>query len=71
MLDIILFIVWIGFSGLFLIKYAPMCSELSLPNKVCVYFILVIGGPFFVVSNLLEIMLDGFLPEGWDDDDFK
>lgn len=71
MLEIILFIIWIGLSGLFLVKYAPMCSDLPLSDKACVCFILIIGGPFFVISNLLEIMLDGFLPDGWDDDDFK
>ena len=33
-------------------------------------FIFLIGAPFFLVTNVLEYILDGILPEGWNDDDF-
>lgn len=34
--------------------------------------IFLVGGPFFAVVNILEILLDILMPEGWsDDEDFK
>jgi hypothetical protein len=27
-----------------------------------------VGGPFFAIVNVLEALLDCFLPEGWDED---
>jgi hypothetical protein len=30
--------------------------------------ILMVGGPFFAIANVLEALLDCFLPEGWDED---
>lgn len=31
--------------------------------------IAIVGGPFFVIVNGLEYLLDIFLPDGWDDDE--
>lgn len=44
-------------------------AELSLKDKLIVFFIFIIGGPFFAIVNILEAILNAIFPEGWDDDD--
>lgn len=38
-------------------------------NKLIVCLIFFIGGPIFAASDLLQRILDIFLPEGWNGDD--
>jgi len=41
-------------------------------NKIIVGLIVIIGSPIMILSSLLTLVLDQFLPEGWDDfDDFN
>ena len=65
---IIILILWAALSLLVMIQYAPMCKELSDNDKLIVGIIFIIGGPFFAIANVLEALLDCFLPEGWDED---
>lgn len=64
----IILILWSVMSLIVMIQYAPLCSELSDSDKFIVGLIFIIGGPFFAIVNVLEAMLDCYLPEGWDDD---
>ena len=64
----IIAILWSIMSLIVMIQYAPLCSELSDSDKLAVGIIFMIGGPFFAIVNVLEAMLDCYLPEGWDDD---
>ena len=37
-----------------------------------IVIVFIVGGPFFAIANILEILLDIMMPEGWsDDEDFK
>lgn len=65
---IIIMILWATMSLLVMIQYAPYCKDLSANDKLVVGFIFIIGGPFFAIANVLEALLDCFLPEGWDED---
>ena len=65
---LITIILWATMSLLVMIQYAPYCKELTLTEKFIVGFIFIIGGPFFAIANVLEALLDCFLPEGWDED---
>ena len=65
---IITIILWAVLSLLVMIQYAPACKDLSNNDKLIVGIIFMIGGPFFAIANVLEALLDCFLPEGWDDD---
>ena len=60
-------ILWAVLSLLVMIQYAPVCKKLSNNDKLIVGIILIIGGPFFAIANILETLLDCFLPEGWDE----
>lgn len=65
---IIIMILWATMSFLIMMQYAPVCKDLSSNDKIIVGIIFIIGGPIFVMANVLEAVLDCFLPEGWDDD---
>lgn len=64
----IIIILWAIMSLLVMVQYAPCCKELSANDKFFVSLIFIIGGPFFAIANILEALLDCFLPEGWDED---
>ena len=65
---LIIIILWAAMSLLVMIQYAPFCKDLSNNDKLIVGIIFMIGGPFFAIANILETLLDCFLPEGWDAD---
>jgi 4-hydroxybenzoate polyprenyltransferase len=65
---LIVAILWATMSLLVMIQYAPYCKELPTNDKFIVGLIFIIGGPFFAIANVLEALLDCFLPEGWDED---
>lgn len=65
---IIIGVLWAIMSLLVMIQYAPACKDLSNNDKLIVGIIFMVGGPFFAIANVLEALLDCFLPEGWDED---
>lgn len=66
---LIALILWATTSLLVMIQYAPYCKDLSAFDKGAVGIIFIIGGPFFAIANVLEAILDCYLPEGWNDDE--
>ncbi len=65
---LIVIILWAALSLLVMIQYAPYCKNLSTNDKFIVGLIFIVGGPFFAIANILEALLDCFLPKGWDED---
>lgn len=65
---IVALILWAAMSLLVMIQYAPACKELKDWEIIIVGLIFIIGGPIFTIANILEALLDCFLPEGWDQD---
>ena len=65
---IIIMILWATMSLLVMIQYAPACKDLPKQDMIIVGIIFMIGGPIFTIANVLEALLDCFLPEGWGDD---
>ena len=65
---IIISILWATMSLLVMIQYAPFCKDLPKTDQLMVGIIFLIGGPVFTMANVLEAILDCYLPEGWDQD---
>lgn len=65
---LIVMILWATMSLLVMIQYAPACKDLPKQDMIIVGIIFIIGGPIFTIANVLEALLDCFLPEGWGDD---
>jgi 4-hydroxybenzoate polyprenyltransferase len=68
-MEIIIMILWSAMSLLVMIEYAPACKDLGAWEKFVVGLIFLVGGPIFTIANVLEAILDCFLPEGWGEDD--
>lgn len=68
---IVITILWAVMSLLAIIEYAPLCKDLPEGDRLAVGLIFIIGGPVFAAANVLEALLDCFLPEGWSDDGAK
>lgn len=68
---IVITILWAVMSLLAMIEYAPLCKDLPEGDRLAVGLIFIIGGPIFTAANVLEALLDCFLPEGWSDDGAK
>ena len=70
--SIIICILWSVCSLLVMIQYAPMCVNMPTKDWLLAGIIFIIGGPIFIIADILESLLNYILPEGWnDDDDFK
>jgi hypothetical protein len=67
-MEIIVIILWATMSLLAMIEYAPACKDLGAKERLAVGLIFIIGGPIFAIDNILETLLDCFLPEGWSED---
>lgn len=67
-MEIIVMVLWAAMSLLVMIQYAPACKELNTWEMLIVGMIFLIGGPIFTIANVLEAILDCFLPEGWGED---
>lgn len=65
---LIVIILWATMSLLVMIQYASACKDLPKQDMIIVGIIFMIGGPIFTIANVLEALLDCFLPEGWGDD---
>lgn len=61
-------ILWAACSLLVMVQYAPLCKDLTTWDMLVVGIVLIIGGPIFVLGNVLEAILDCYFPEGWDED---
>lgn len=70
---IVLLIVWFSLSMFLSIQYLPFYAELTKTQIIIVFIILLIFGPFLIISSICEFLLDQIFPDGWnsDDDDFK
>ncbi len=69
MATIIICILWMILSTLVFSEYSGCCGELTNAQMFAVSLVFIIGGPFFVIANILTLVLDCILPEGWNDDD--
>ncbi len=67
-MEIIIAILWAVLSLLVMIQYAPYCKDLDWKGMLVVGIVFIVGGPFFAIANILETILDCFMPEGWDQD---
>ncbi len=68
-MDPVISIIWC-IMGLFVgLQYAHCTAELSGWKKFLCATVFLVGGPFFIVTQICEAILDALLPEGWSDDD--
>jgi hypothetical protein len=65
--NIIIVVLWCLMATTLLVEYAPECKKLNEKDRLLVILIFLIGAPAFTLVNFLTAVLDGILPDGWDD----
>ena len=66
---IIILIMWFGAALSVIPSVAPAAMNLKNWEQFVVALIIIIGAPFMLFVQGLEMILECFLGEGWDDDD--
>lgn len=66
---IIIEILWLTSAILVVPNVAPCANDLNLWKQAIIAIIIMIGAPFMLVTQAIELLLDIFLEEGWNDDD--
>ena len=66
---IIILIMWFGASLSIIPSVAPAAKNLKKREQFVVALIIIIGAPFMLFVQGLEMVLECFLGEGWGDDD--
>ena len=68
---VLFFAMWFA-SAIFIIQnIVPYINDLEIWEQIFVSIIIIIGAPFMLIVQAIELILDAFLEEGWNDDDDK
>lgn len=63
-------IAWFLLAVISLIAYLPVFRRLDNVAIITLFMlVLIVGSPIFIVNNIFVLILNSFMPEGWDDDD--
>ena len=68
-MSIIIYILWFAAAISILPNIAPYANDLSFWKQVIVAIVAILGAPFMLVTQAIELILDAFLAEGWNNDD--
>ena len=68
-MNIILIILWFAAAISIMPNIAPYANELSFWKQAVVAVVAILGAPFMLVTQAIELILDAFLAEGWNNDD--
>ena len=66
---IIVYILWFAAVISIMPNIAPYANDLSFWKQAIVAIVAILGAPFMLVTQAIELILDAFLAEGWNDDD--
>ena len=48
---------------------APYTNKLKIWEQIVISIVIILGAPFMLITQAIELILDAFLAEGWNDDD--
>ena len=68
-MSIIVYILWLAAAISIMPNIAPYANSLSLWKQAIVAIVAILGAPFMLVTQAIELILDIFLAEGWNNDD--
>ena len=61
-----LYIIWVILAIRLIINFWDVMDEIGVLEQLILTLVLTIGAPFFFIVELLELIIDFILPEGWD-----
>ena len=68
-LVLVLIVMWISLSFNLMVGIIPYALDLNIIEKIVVAVIITLGTPFLFIAQNIEVILNLFLPEGWNDED--
>ena len=67
---LILFLaMWFAAAISIMPNIAPYANELETWKQIVVSVVVIMGAPFMLITQAIELILDTFLAEGWNNDD--
>ena len=66
---VLFFAMWFASAISMIPNIIPYANELGIWQQIFVSIIIIIGAPFMLIVQAIELILDAFLAEGWNDDD--
>lgn len=68
-MNIIVYILWFAAAISIMPNITPYTNDLSFWKQAIVAIVVILGAPFMLVTQAIELILDAFLAEGWNNDD--
>ena len=66
---IMFFAMWLASAISIMPNIIPYANELEIWKQIVVSIVVILGAPFMLIVQAIELILDAFLAEGWNDDD--
>ena len=66
---VLFFAMWFASAISMIPNIIPYANELGIWQQIVISIIIIIGAPFMLIVQAIELILDAFLAEGWNDDD--
>lgn len=66
---VLFFAMWFAAAISIIPNIAPYANELETWKQIVVSAVVIMGAPFMLIVQAIELILDTFLAEGWNDDD--
>lgn len=66
---VLFFAMWFASTISIISNIAPYVNELEIWKQIVVSIVIIVGAPFMLIVQAIELILDAFLAEGWNDDD--
>ena len=70
-MTIIICLFWFSAATSIIGNIGPFTNKLETWKQIIIIIIIFIGTPFMLVTQAIELILDVFLEEGWNDDNDK
>ena len=65
---VLFFAMWFAAAISIIPNIAPYANELETWKQIVVSAVVIVGAPFMLIVQAIELILDTFLAEGWNDD---
>ena len=65
---VLFFTMWFASAISVISNIAPYANDLETWKQIIVSIVVILGAPFMLIVQAIELILDIFLEEGWNDD---
>lgn len=66
---VLFFAMWFASAISIISNIVPYATDLKTWQQIIISIVVILGAPFMLIVQAIELILDIFLEEGWNDDD--